>query len=161
MLVIDSSATVALLLGRSDVDSSARHIEAHGSRLHAPHLIDIEVLNVLARLDADDALADFLAFPLRRYPHAILGFRIWELRENFSAYDAIYLALAENLAENGGADVQPADGVILLDSHVGDAAATLTNLDPAVVDDARPDSRDPDLDMYSESNGFGSAQRSS
>jgi len=101
MLVIDSSATVALLLGRSDADGIARHIEAHGSRLHAPHLIDIEVLNVLARLDADDALADFLAFPLRRYPHAILGFRIWELRENFSAYDAIYLALAENLAENG------------------------------------------------------------
>ena len=101
MLVIDSSATVALLLGRSDVDSIARHIEAHGSRLHAPHLIDIEVLNVLARLDADDAVADFLVFPLRRYPHAILGFRIWELRENFSAYDAIYLALAENLTENG------------------------------------------------------------
>jgi predicted nucleic acid-binding protein len=101
MLVIDSSALVRLLFGRGDVDAIARHIAAHGPRLHAPHLIDIEVLSLLARFDADDLVADFLSFPVRRYPHAILGRRIWELREHFSAYDAIYLALAENLADDG------------------------------------------------------------
>ena len=101
MLVIDSSAVVELLLGRSDVDAIARHLAEHGPELHAPHLIDIEVLNLLARLDAADAAADFLEFPMQRYPHTILGFRIWELREHFSAYDAIYLALAENLADDG------------------------------------------------------------
>ena len=101
MLVIDSSALVGLLLGRSDVDAIARHLAEHGPELHAPDLIDIEVLNLLARLDAADAFADFLEFPMQRYPHTILGFRIWELREHFSAYDAGYLALAENLADDG------------------------------------------------------------
>ena len=101
MLVIDSSALVQLLLGRGDTAAMARHIATHGPRLHAPHLIDIEVLSLLARLDADDAFADFLAFPVRRYPHTILGFRLWELREHFSPYDSVYLALAENLADEG------------------------------------------------------------
>ena len=101
MLVIDSSAVVELLLGRSDVDAIARHLAEYGPELHAPHLIDIEVLNLLARVDAADAVADFLEFPMQRYPHTILGFRIWELREHFSAYDGAYLALAENLADDG------------------------------------------------------------
>ena len=124
MLVIDSSALVGLLLGRSDVDAIARHLAEHGPELHAPHLIDIEVLNLLARLDAADAVADFLAFPMQRYPHTILGFRIWELREHFSAYDAIYLALAENLTDGG---------VPLLTSDAGLARAARKHTDVEVL----------------------------
>jgi predicted nucleic acid-binding protein len=44
-----------------------------------------------------EALADLADVPLNRYPHTVLLPRIWELRENVSAYDAAYLALAEAL----------------------------------------------------------------
>ena len=40
-------------------------------------------------------LADLAEFPLRRYPHDFLLPRIWELRNNRTAYDAAYVALAE------------------------------------------------------------------
>jgi predicted nucleic acid-binding protein len=46
-------------------------------------------------------VSDLLQLSVDRYPHAILGRRIWELRENFSAYDAVYLALAEKLHDDG------------------------------------------------------------
>jgi predicted nucleic acid-binding protein len=49
-----------------------------------PHLIDIEVAQV----------SDF---PLHRYPHDVLLPRVWELRHNLTAYDAVYVALAEVL----------------------------------------------------------------
>ena len=124
MLVIDSSALVALLLGRSDLDAIARHLAEHGPELHAPHLIDLEVLNLLATHDAADAVADFLEFPIQRYPHTIVGFRIWELRERFSAYDAVYLALAENLAD---------DGVPLLTADVRFARAARKHTDVEVL----------------------------
>jgi predicted nucleic acid-binding protein len=124
MLVIDSSALVELLLGRSDVDAIARYLAKHGPELHAPHLIDLEVLNLLARHDAADAVADFLEFPIQRYPHTIVGFRIWELRERFSAYDAVYLALAENLAD---------DGVPLLTADVRFARAARKHTDVEVL----------------------------
>ena len=69
--------------------------------LHAPHLIDVEVAQVVrtyaaaGQLDAQrghEALADF---PLFRYPHDLLLLRIWELRNDLTAYDAAYVALAE------------------------------------------------------------------
>jgi predicted nucleic acid-binding protein len=47
------------------------------------------------------ALADLLGLSVARYPHAILGARIWELRESFTPYDAVYVALAEHLSEEG------------------------------------------------------------
>jgi predicted nucleic acid-binding protein len=47
------------------------------------------------------ALSDLLDLSVKRYPHAILAPRIWELRDNFSPYDAVYLALAENLTDYG------------------------------------------------------------
>ena len=77
-----------------------------GETLHSPHLLDLEVVQVLRRyarsgeLDPDrglQALEDLSDFPLRRYPHDLFLPRIWELRNNVTAYDAVYLALAEVL----------------------------------------------------------------
>jgi predicted nucleic acid-binding protein len=100
MLVVDASAVGELLLGRRAGDSVERHFADHDHDLHAPYLLDIEVLSMLRRLAATGAaptlrataaVADFLA---------ILGMRIWELRHNFSAYDATYVALAEALSDD-------------------------------------------------------------
>ena len=110
MLVIDASAAADLLLARPVADDVAGHIADHDSDLHAPHLLDVEVVSAVRRLVAAgeatqtrglEAVADLLDLPLARYPHEILVPRIWELRENFSAYDAAYLALAEALTDDG------------------------------------------------------------
>lgn len=74
--------------------------------LHAPHLIDVEVAQVLRRYAASGeadpercrmALTDLNDLPLTKYPHDFLLPRIWELRNNLTAYDAVYVALAEAL----------------------------------------------------------------
>ncbi|MFZ0861368.1 MAG: type II toxin-antitoxin system VapC family toxin, partial [Candidatus Sulfotelmatobacter sp.] len=74
--------------------------------LHAPQLLDLEVTQVLRRLvreravsahRADEAIRDLLDLRINRYPHFVLLARIWQLRQNFSAYDAAYVALAEKL----------------------------------------------------------------
>jgi predicted nucleic acid-binding protein len=74
--------------------------------LHAPHLLDLEVAQVLRRYERGgvlsarrgaEALEDLAAMRIERYPHDILLPRIWSLRGNASAYDAAYLALAEAL----------------------------------------------------------------
>jgi predicted nucleic acid-binding protein len=74
--------------------------------LHAPHLLDVEVAQVVRRYAATgdidqergrSALADLADFPLRRYPHDLLLPRVWDLRNNLTAYDAVYVALAEAL----------------------------------------------------------------
>jgi predicted nucleic acid-binding protein len=77
-----------------------------GDTLHAPHLLDVEIAQVLRRyavageIEAERgraALADLADFRLSRYPHHFLMPRVWELRDNLSAYDAVYVALAEAL----------------------------------------------------------------
>jgi predicted nucleic acid-binding protein len=77
-----------------------------GLPLHAPHLIDVEVTEVLWRYAATqqieparcrDALDALQGFPLRRHQHDVLFPRVWELRHNLTAYDATYVALAEAL----------------------------------------------------------------
>lgn len=77
-----------------------------GQSLHAPHLLDVEVLYVLRRASLQgnlssergrEALEDLAALRISRYAHSPFAGRIWELRENVSAYDAAYLALAEAL----------------------------------------------------------------
>ena len=85
----------------------AARLFAAEETLHAPHLLDIEVTQVLRRyaLSGDLkpergllALEDLADLPLIRYPHGVFLPRIWELRHNVTAYDAVYLALAEALA---------------------------------------------------------------
>lgn len=74
--------------------------------LHAPHLVDLEVLSTLRRSaaaqDVDDrrvdlAITDLTELALVRYPHLPLAPRIWDLRDNLTPYDAAYVALAEAL----------------------------------------------------------------
>lgn len=106
MIVLDASAVLDLLLVTDKGREVAERIAAPEETLHAPHLIDLEVAQVLRRyaarrqLDAvraSQALEDLRDLDLNRYPHDVLLGRIWELRNNASAYDAAYLALAETL----------------------------------------------------------------
>lgn len=106
MIVLDASALLEFLLVTDKGGEVAERIAAPEETLHAPHLIDLEVAQVLRRyvarrqLDearASQALEDLRDLDLNRYPHDVLLGRIWELRHNTSAYDAAYLALAETL----------------------------------------------------------------
>ncbi len=81
-------------------------LSADAEALCAPHVIDAEVIHALRGMvlrhrlmpgRAAAAVSDFLALPIERYPHRDLLFRAWQLRENFTAYDACYVALAEVL----------------------------------------------------------------
>lgn len=107
MIVLDASAAVDWLLQTPAGHKIEKRIFARNESLHAPHLLDLEVAQVLRRLvreglisaqRADQAMEDFLNLRLTRYPHLILLPRIWHLRHNLSAYDAAYVALAENLS---------------------------------------------------------------
>lgn len=106
MIVLDASAALELLLVTDKGSRVAERIAPPEETLHAPHLIDLEVTQVLRRwvtrrqLDevrAVQALDDLRDLDLNRYPHDVLLDRIWELRNNTSAYDAAYVALAEAL----------------------------------------------------------------
>ena len=106
MIVLDASAALDLALRTEPGGRVRRRIATPTETLHAPHLIDLEVVQVLRRYerthdlspgDAEAALEDFSDLPLERYPHDPLLPRIWELRRNATAYDAAYIALAEAL----------------------------------------------------------------
>jgi predicted nucleic acid-binding protein len=107
VIVVDASALLEVLLNTSAGSVVARRLFTANETLHAPHLIDLEVAQVLRRyaltgeLDSVrglQALEDLSDIPLTRYPHDLLLLRIWELRHNITAYDAAYIALAEALA---------------------------------------------------------------
>jgi len=117
MLVVDASAITELLLGRPAGRTVEEQLRDHDFDLHAPHLLDVEVLSALRRVVAAGdasaeragyAVTDLLDLPLERYPHDGLAPRIWALRANFSAYDATYVALAEAITD-GGAPLLTAD----------------------------------------------------
>lgn len=106
MIVLDASAGVDWLLQTPAGRRIERRILSHNESLHAPHLFDLEVTQVLRRLvlqksvsgnRADDAIRDLFDLRIMRYPHNVLLPRIWQLRQNFSAYDAAYISLAEEL----------------------------------------------------------------
>ena len=101
MIVVDASAAVSALLN----DGPARRALS-SPQLHVPHLADSEVASVLRRRVATrklDAKAGWAALDtwrrlgLTRYPVFAFLDRVWELRDNLSAYDASYIALAELL----------------------------------------------------------------
>ncbi len=104
-LVLDASAAVDLLLQREGSGSLTARIASTQLR-HAPHIIDVEVAHVLRRLvrigdlrslEGAEALNKLADFRLYRHAHWILFPSIWRRRENLTAYDAAYVALAEAL----------------------------------------------------------------
>ena len=107
MLVVDASAEVAVLLNVGpEVEGIRNRIARPGETLHVPHLFDVEVLRALRGLSLRGtvspersrlALSRLSDTQFTRYPHTTLMGRIWELRENLTAYDAAYVALAEAL----------------------------------------------------------------
>jgi len=106
MIVLDASAAVELLLGTPAGTAVFRRIAAPGESIHAPHLLDVEIASALRRQvrrreitaqRAEAALADLADLRLTRYPHDVLIPRVWQLRDGASAYDAVYLSLAEAL----------------------------------------------------------------
>ena len=106
MIVLDASAAVDWLLQTSAGQSIEKRIYSHNETLRASHLFDLEVAEVLRRLAlqgvvsvnrAADAFRDLLDLRVSRYPHLVFLPRIWQLRRNFSAYDAAYIVLAEKL----------------------------------------------------------------
>ena len=106
MIVVDASVLVEVLLRMPGADAIAPRLFDSRQSLHAPHLIDIEIAQVVRRFALSgeleerrgrEALADLSDFPLRRYPHDALLPRIWDLRNNLTGYDAAYVALAEAL----------------------------------------------------------------
>lgn len=104
MIVLDASVVVELLTNGSLADSIRDDLAGRDEAFLAPHLIDIEVTSAIRRLAAGqridahrsgEFLAGLAALPAERYSHTPLIGRIWELRHNFTAYDAAYIALAE------------------------------------------------------------------
>jgi predicted nucleic acid-binding protein len=106
MIVLDASALVELVLGTPTGGLVAERIADPGRGLHIPHLADVEVVQALRRYTRDGdltarearaALDDLRALDLQRHAHEPLLERVWELRQNVTAYDAVYVALAEVL----------------------------------------------------------------
>jgi predicted nucleic acid-binding protein len=116
VIVVDASVLTDFLLGRPQT-MAVLEAELAGHEhepMHAPDLIELETLNALRRLArsgavtdrrATEAAADLARVRLVRYPHAPLRERVWALRDELTAYDAAYLALADAL-----------DGSVLLTS---------------------------------------------
>ena len=105
-MVLDASVVVELLLGTTEGGSIAERVADPRLALHAPHLLDVEVTQALRRyvregeldpVSAAAALDDLRALDIERHGHEPLLDRVWALRENFTAYDAVYVALAEAL----------------------------------------------------------------
>jgi predicted nucleic acid-binding protein len=103
VIVIDASAMVEALIGR---DADTELLDAFAGDIAAPHLLDVEVLSVLRGLliggklrteHAEEARRDHFAFTIHRHEVEPLAERVWELRHQFTSYDACYLAVAEAL----------------------------------------------------------------
>ena len=104
MIVIDASAVLEIL--SRTTKGVELEVALLDRDLHAPHLIDLEVLNAVRRwertgvigpAEATAILNAFLAVRITRYSHTPLIDPIWALRHNLTAYDAAYLALAQAL----------------------------------------------------------------
>jgi predicted nucleic acid-binding protein len=104
MIVLDASVVVELLTNGALAESLRRELAGSDESFLVPHLLDVEVASALRNLAAGrridgrrskEFLAGLAALPAERYSHVPLLGRIWELRHNFTAYDAAYIALAE------------------------------------------------------------------
>lgn len=123
-MIVDASAMVELLLATRKAAAVEAHLLSAVEGLDSPHLIDVEVAHALRRLVLRGELSEARAalaldaqaqFPLRRHPHAPLLSRLWHWRNNLSAYDAVYVALAEALNAP----------LVTCDARLGQAAGSL------------------------------------
>jgi predicted nucleic acid-binding protein len=123
LIIVDTSAFVDVLVDEEPRRGLAERMADDGD-LQAPHLVDVEFVHALRRLvlerkiteaRAEDGLVDFDSLSIRRYPHVQLRDRIWQLRANFSAYDAAFVALAEALEAP----------LVTIDKRLGRAASRL------------------------------------
>jgi predicted nucleic acid-binding protein len=105
-VILDASAVVEVLMGSRVGKLVAERIQAAAAVPRSLALVDLEVANTLRRLvrlgeldirRAEGAMIDLAALALVRFPHTPFLGRIWELRDRFTAYDAAYVALAEEL----------------------------------------------------------------
>jgi predicted nucleic acid-binding protein len=106
VIVVDASALLEFLLQTSLGSKVEARLFRDQDEFHVPHLADVEVTQGLRRLvrtgevspdRATDAIVDLADLDLHRHPHIDLVMRAWKLRENVTAYDAMYIALAEAL----------------------------------------------------------------
>jgi predicted nucleic acid-binding protein len=106
LIVLDASAAIDWLLQTTAGQEIETRIFSRGESLHAPHLLDLEVVQVMRRMvrestvsaqRAQQMIGDFLDLRVTRYTHELFLPHIWRLRNNFSAYDAAYVSLTEEL----------------------------------------------------------------
>lgn len=106
MIVLDTSAALELLLSLPLAGKVQQHLDVADWQIAAPQLLIVEVLQVLRRRtaagltstdDANEALELLRDLNIHYFDHDLLADRVWELRENLTAYDASYVALAEML----------------------------------------------------------------
>jgi len=106
VIVVNASALLEFLLQTPLGAQVEARLFRDEDEFHTPHLVDVEVTQGLRRLvrvgevspdRAADAIADLADLDLHRHPHLDLLSRAWKLRENITAYDAMYVALAEAL----------------------------------------------------------------
>lgn len=102
-LVVNAAGLVEFLLAAESGRSVGRFLES-GADLHVPEVCDVEIVSAIERWErlglissdeAQDALLDYVDMPLIRHRHFRLLGRAYALRDNFSAHDAVYVALAE------------------------------------------------------------------
>ena len=105
MLVVDASV-LAPALADDGGDGDVARARLRGEDLAGPDLVHLETASVIRGLlragslderRAELALTDLIDLPIELAPHRALLHRCWELRDNFTVYDASYVALAELL----------------------------------------------------------------
>ncbi len=128
MIVLDASAAIDWLLQTAVGKQIEERIFSRGESLHAPQLLDLEVAQVMRRLvregavsapRADQAIQDLLDLRVTRYPHFVFLPHIWRLRDNFSAYDAVHVALTEKLGAT----------LITRDARLASASARMASIE--------------------------------
>lgn len=106
MIVVDASFGVEVVRRTPAGAAGLRRLFGEPRPYHVPHLFDLEIAHVLRRMvlagettpaRGRAALDALVLLPLQRHAHTHLLERVWELRENVTAYDAVYVALAESL----------------------------------------------------------------
>lgn len=129
---MDASAVAELLLGRPLARAVEAYVFDSESGAQAPDLLNVEILHVLRRherrgvIDPERsraAISDLSDLPITRYPTIALVERAWALRANLTAYDAMYVALAEALDAP----------LVTADARLASAARAHTHIEVALL----------------------------